>query len=68
MSKVILRFLKRALAATQKFGAKAVGAELDECRYQDCVRRVKEAGLDDMVKIVHSDITQMSVREADSAR
>ena len=54
------------IAAAQKYGAKAVGVELDEGRYQNCVRRVKEAGLDDMVKIVHSDITQMSVREADA--
>jgi cyclopropane fatty-acyl-phospholipid synthase-like methyltransferase len=53
------------MAAAQKFGAKAVGIELDEGRYQSCVRRVKEAGLDDMVKIIHSDIAQMSVRDAD---
>ena len=54
------------IAAAKKYGAKAVGVELDKGRYQDCVRRVKEAGLDDMVKIVHSDITQISVREADA--
>jgi len=54
------------IAAAKKYGAKAVGVELDKGRYQDCVRRVKEAGLDGMVKIVHSDVTQISVREADA--
>ena len=54
------------IAAARKYGAKAVGIELDEGRYQNCVWRVKQAGLDDMVKIVHSDLTQVSLREADA--
>ena len=54
------------IAAAQKYGAKAVGVELDEGRYQNCVWRVKQAGLDDMVKIVHSDLTQVSLKEADA--
>ena len=53
------------LTAAQKFGAKAVGIELDDGRYQNCVKKVKEAGLDDRVKIVHGNITEISVKEAD---
>ncbi|MEM2094960.1 MAG: class I SAM-dependent methyltransferase [Candidatus Bathyarchaeia archaeon] len=54
------------LTAVQQFGAKrAVGVELDEGRYNECVRKVKEAGLEDRVKIIHANILDISVKDAD---
>ena len=53
------------MMAAQKFGAKAVGIELDDGRYQDCVKRVREAGLEGRVKIVHGNIVDVSVKDAD---
>jgi len=53
------------MTAAQKFGARAVGIELDEGRYRDCVKRVKEAGLEDRVRIVHGNIVDISVKDAD---
>lgn len=53
------------ITAAQKFGARAVGVELDDGRYQDCVKRVKEARLEDRVKIIHGNIVDISVKDAD---
>ena len=53
------------ITAAQKFGAKAVGVELDDGRYQDCVKRVREARLEDRVKIIHDNIVDISVKDAD---
>ena len=53
------------IMAAQRFGAKAVGVELDDGRYKDCVKRVKEAGLDGRVKIVHGNVVDISVKDAD---
>jgi SAM-dependent methyltransferase len=53
------------MLAAQKYGAKAVGIELDEGRFKDCVSRVKEAKLENRVKIIHGNALDVSVKEAD---
>lgn len=53
------------LLAAQKFGANAVGIELDDGRFKDCVNRVKEAKLEEKVKIIHGNALDVSVTEAD---
>ena len=53
------------MMAAQKYGAKAVGIELDDGRFNDCAKRVKEAGLDSRVKIVHANATEVNLKEAD---
>lgn len=53
------------MLAAQKYGAKAVGIELDEGRYKDCVNRIKEAKLENSVKIIHGNALDVSVKEAD---
>ena len=51
--------------AAQKFGAKAVGVELDEGRYKECVRKVKEANLEDRIEIIHGDLLSVNLKKAD---
>jgi len=53
------------ITAAQKYGARAVGVELDDGRYQDCVKRVKEARLENRIEIVHGNIVDISVKDAD---
>ncbi|MCJ7631678.1 class I SAM-dependent methyltransferase [Candidatus Bathyarchaeota archaeon] len=53
------------ILAAQKFGAKAVGVELDEGRYKDCINRIKQAKLEDKVKIVHGNALDISLKDAD---
>jgi len=53
------------IMAAQKFGARAVGIELDDGRFKDSAKRVREAGLEDRVKIVHGNILDISVKDAD---
>ena len=53
------------ILAAQKFGATAVGVELDEGRYKDCINRIKEANLEAKVKIVHANALDVSVKDAD---
>ena len=52
------------MEAAQEFGARAVGVELDEGRYKDCVRRVKEAHLEDRVELVHGDLLNVNLKKA----
>lgn len=53
------------IMAVQSFGAKAVGVELDDGRYNDCARKVKELHLEDRARIIHGNILDMSVKDAD---
>jgi predicted RNA methylase len=53
------------MLAAQKYGAKAVGIELDDGRYKDCTNRIKEAKLDDKVRIVHGNALDVNLRDAD---
>lgn len=51
--------------AVQKFGAKAVGVELNEGRYKECVRKVREASLEGQVQIIHGDLMDINLKRAD---
>jgi len=53
------------ITAAQKYGARAVGVELDDGRYKDCVNRVKEAKLEGKVKILHGNVLDISIKDAD---
>ncbi len=53
------------LEAAQKFGANAVGVELDEGRYKGCVNKVRENNLDNQVKIVHGNLLEVDLKKAD---
>ncbi len=52
------------IMAAQKFGAKAVGVELDDELYQKTVERVKELKLEDKVKVIHGDLLQVDLAPA----
>jgi tRNA A58 N-methylase Trm61 len=39
--------------------------ELDESRYKECVRKVKELHLEDRVKIIHGNLLDVSLKDAD---
>jgi ubiquinone/menaquinone biosynthesis C-methylase UbiE len=53
------------MLAAQKFGAKAVGVELDDGRYKDCTNRVKDSKLEDKVRIVHGNALDVNMSDAD---
>jgi len=52
------------ILAAQKFGAKAVGVELDEKIYKQALERVKELKLQDKVKIIHGDAMKVDLSPA----
>lgn len=52
------------ILAAQKFGAKGVGVELDEELYKKASARVRELGLQDKVKIIHSDMMKVDLSPA----
>ncbi len=52
------------IMAAQEFGAKAVGVELDEGRYKDCVKKIHELHLEDRVKIIRGDLMKVDVSPA----
>lgn len=49
------------IMAAQKFGAKAVGVELDEEIYKKTAQRVKELGLQDKVTVIHADAMKVDL-------
>ncbi|MFH0748773.1 MAG: class I SAM-dependent methyltransferase [Candidatus Bathyarchaeota archaeon] len=53
------------LEAALNFGARAIGVELDDGRYRECVKKVHEAHLEDRVKIIHGDLLQVDLKKAD---
>ena len=53
------------LEAAQKFGAKAVGVELDNKRYKECVKKVKDACLEDRVEVIHGSLLEIDLKKAD---
>jgi len=53
------------IEAVQKFGARAVGVELDEGRYKDCVKRIREAHLEYQIEIIHGNILEVDLKKAD---
>ena len=53
------------LEAAQKFGAHAVGVELDEGRYLNCIKKIQDAHLEDRVKVIHGDLLKTDLKMAD---
>lgn len=53
------------LEAVQKFDAMAVGVELDEGRYRECLKKIKEAHLEDRVEVIHGNLLDVELRRAD---
>ncbi len=52
------------IAAAQKFGATAVGVELDEERCAETAQRVKDLGLADRVVVKHGDLLEEDLSPA----
>ena len=52
------------ILAAQKFGAHAVGVELDGKRYEESSARIKELGLDSKAKILHGDMFKADIHSA----
>jgi len=53
------------IEAAQKFGAKAVGVELDKGHYEECVRRIRESNLDGRVNVIRGNLLNVDLRSAD---
>ncbi len=52
------------ILAAQKFGAEAVGVEIDPELYKQSVARIAELGLEKRAKILHEDMFDVSMRHA----
>ena len=52
------------IAAAQKFGARAVGVELDPDLYNKSTARIKELNLSDRVQILHENMFNVTFRRA----
>ena len=52
------------IMAAQKFGAEAVGVELDEDLFKESSARIVELGLEKRAKILHENMYQVSLRPA----
>ena len=52
------------IMAAQKFGANAVGVELDDDLYKQTSERIKELKLQDKVKIIHGDLLKVDLTPA----
>lgn len=52
------------IEVAQRFGAKAVGVELDRDRYEECLRRIRESNLD-RVNVIHGNLLDVDLRSAD---
>jgi predicted RNA methylase len=52
------------ILAAQKYGAHAVGVELDTKRYEESSARIKELGLASKAKILHGDMFKADVHKA----
>ncbi len=52
------------IMAVQKFGAQAVGIELDEKLYEESSKRIAELGLEQRAKIIHGNMFDSYIRPA----
>ena len=52
------------IMAAQKFGAHAVGVELDSDLYLKSTERIKKLGLQDRAQIIHENLFEVNVRHA----
>jgi SAM-dependent methyltransferase len=53
------------ITAARKYGARAVGVDIDPERIEEATANVKEAGVEDLVTIRHADIFQTDFSDAD---
>ncbi len=53
------------IMAAQRFHANCVGVELDDGRYNKCIQKVRELGLQNQVRIVHGNAMNLSLKDAD---
>ena len=53
------------MEAAQKFGARAVGVELDEGHYRECLAKIKEIHLENMVEVIHGNLLDVDLKKAD---
>jgi len=53
------------VTAAKNFGARAVGVELDESLFNGVLRRVKRHRLEDRVKVIHGNLFQVNLGDAD---
>jgi len=53
------------IEAAKKFGAKAVGVELDKGRYEECIRRIQESNLNGRVNVIHGNLLDVDLSGAD---
>jgi len=54
------------IEAAQKFGAKAVGVELDKEPYEECVKRIRESNIDGRVNVIHGNLLDVDLRNANT--
>jgi protein-L-isoaspartate O-methyltransferase len=52
------------IMAAQKFGAHAVGVELDSDLYQKSSERIRKLGLQDRAQVIHENMFEVNVRHA----
>ena len=52
------------IIAAQKFGAQAVGVEMDEKLHKEALERIKKLKLEDKVKVIHGDLMKVDVSQA----
>ncbi|MGC8596304.1 MAG: class I SAM-dependent methyltransferase [Thermocladium sp.] len=53
------------ITAARDFGARAYGVEIRKDLYEQCVRRIKELGLEDRVTVINGNFFEVPVSEAD---
>src|SRR5687767_14281629 len=50
--------------AAQKYGARAVGIDIDPVRVKEATERAQKMGVSDKVKILHNDLFEADIKEA----
>ncbi len=52
------------IIAAQKFGAQAVGVEMNKELHEEALERIKQLKLEDRVKVIHGDLMKVDVSQA----
>ncbi|NPB01229.1 MAG: class I SAM-dependent methyltransferase, partial [Crenarchaeota archaeon] len=53
------------IIAAKEFGARAVGIEIRRDLYEQCLKRIKDLGLEDRVKVYHGNFFEYDLSDAD---
>ncbi|GGP20070.1 hypothetical protein GCM10007981_06660 [Thermocladium modestius] len=53
------------ITAARDFGARAFGVEIRKDLYEQCVRRIKELGLEDRITVINGNFFEVPVSDAD---